>query len=574
MNGRVIMSTKNSSMGAGKPSKTSATRVGSLRALLAEAGRLASVGTSQEEIIEWITGVGAAAGLRVHHDLHDWHLREVAPTVALDVAAPTTAAVLDVAPTQPVAATTPGRRKKKNGPKPIVVMPPATRSRDGKHQLSLVDLFRCGASTVPAAVEADANRGGTVCRLVFGCDKQGSGLVRGRGKTFYDQSVGVVIDAHTWRVLAAPPGIFAANVASAPIDQYLERGLYDVIRVDDGTVVTLYSWTHPTKGIVWGLATSNAYDVSPLKWSGPLTYAEIFHDLASRLYPEFVRESGLRLVDSQTLDFPNLDPKRCYTIGFRHHNFHPMRIDPERMWLIHCADLGDDEPNILYGSRLYDVPSHTLCAFPEKVTVAFLRGRVNGSLAEAAAYLAGDCQNDLREPCLNYGYILRSRDRAVTGVLSDILVESPLLIHVRKLAYERAPRAVRDHITEGERQEYNAWRAYLTPRSREIYLGIFPDWADRFAEFGVFVDGVVSQAVHIVRQRAMASPPAPPKTATGQIAAALLEHILACEKQLPEFSKDIDSIIRDYAVNSQHALIYLRGLNARSKKVGADEPAQ
>ena len=112
---------------------------------------------------------------------------------------------------------------------------------------------------------------------------------------------------------------------------------YDIIRVDDGTVVTLYKWNHPQHGSVWGMASNNGYDVSSLYWMGPMTYAEVFYDLALRRYPEFVAQTGMAIArtgKSTRLTFTKLDPSFSYTVGFRHHNFHPVVEDPERMWSI------------------------------------------------------------------------------------------------------------------------------------------------------------------------------------------------------------------------------------------------
>ena len=71
----------------------------------------------------------------------------------------------------------------------------------------------------------------------------------------------------------------------------------------------------------------------PFKVGGDETYAEVLFELLAKS-PTFLAATGLRLrrsficVDDVRLDFQTLDRGRCYTIGFRHPNFHPMAADP------------------------------------------------------------------------------------------------------------------------------------------------------------------------------------------------------------------------------------------------------
>ena len=117
-----------------------------------------------------------------------------------------------------------------------------------------------------------------------------------------------------------------------------------MIQVIDGTVVTIYSWTQPKKGLEWCLTSANGYDVSNLKCGGDETYAEVLFELLAKS-PTFLPATDLRLkrglfcVDDVPLDFQTLKRGRCYTIGFRHPNFHPMATDPPGVWNIQSVDL-------------------------------------------------------------------------------------------------------------------------------------------------------------------------------------------------------------------------------------------
>ena len=78
---------------------------------------------------------------------------------------------------------------------------------------------------------------------------------------------------------------------------------------------------------MWFLVSANGFDVSHLKWGGDDTYAEVLFELLAKS-PAFLAATGLRL-----------ERGRCYTIGFRHPNFHPMVADLPGVWNIQPVDL-------------------------------------------------------------------------------------------------------------------------------------------------------------------------------------------------------------------------------------------
>ena len=176
---------------------------------------------------------------------------------------------------------------------------------------------------------------------------------RGDGSRSYAECNGAAIDVRTWTLFAVPPCAFDPRPSKKEVDRafaapdadgVVRTGHYNVIQVIDGTVVTMYTWTHPKKGLVWCLASANGFDVSHLKWGGDETYVEVLFELLAKS-PTFLAATGLRLrcgllcVDDVRLDFQTLERGRCYTIGFRHPNSHPMVADPSGVWKNQSVDL-------------------------------------------------------------------------------------------------------------------------------------------------------------------------------------------------------------------------------------------
>ena len=464
--------------------------------------------------------------------------------------------------------------------------------------------------------------GAAVCRLLLSCGRRASASAAQR------EFGGLVIDTRTWAIIAAPPLALNPRPVAAVVDARLAAGDYEVYRVNDGTVVTLYSSEHPQLGRVWSMATINGYDVSPLRWMGPLTFAEVFFDLATRLYPAFVAAAGARL-EGGRLAFDGLDPASTYVIGFRHHNFHPLRADGERMWLIQSGGGDADAGGNAGGAGGIAAGGAGIAAgalgLPLAVPVPLAAlSQVTGTppvvQPPTVASLAASCANALEEALalvamagagaaapatagaspFHYGYILRLRPGAAAAPdHAHVLIESPLMARVRRLAYERAPRAVRGGLTADDRFAYAGMQAFLTMGEREMFVGLFPEVAPAFAEYSRFVNGVISEAVHELRLRqrepkgGAAAPPgggaaagsaaagaaantgravSRPATFAGHIAAKLIAY-RSQQVEIAAPHRDAESIVRDMIIVPEFAYLFMRAVAASRGPAVSAPPA-
>jgi hypothetical protein len=371
---------------------------------------------------------------------------------------------------------------------------------------------------------------------------------------------GVVIDAATWEPLAIPPRAFRVAPPtgtrdgvewSRVVNTYLGRDRYDIVRVDDGTVLTLYSYVVDTdaglRQIEWGLATSNGFDVSKLCWMGSRTYAEIFFSLAP---PELRVATGLRLADGR-LRFDRLDSGSCYTVGIRHHDFHPLVADPARMWQIQTARL--DTKKVSYSGGLPGVPWQTLVD-PRSLagkgatwpTVETLRAFGVGALDRARAFMRGGPPTEF-----HYGFILRSKNAAETGCYSDILIESDLLTKVREIVYEQPEAGEERYITSTNRLQFQAMRAFLDARNREIATDLFPQWGGLCSSF----DSHLGRIMTDVRAQA-----------PDALVTTLVKH---AKKHISGFDAARDESLgklRDMLSQREHAVVLLKHLETVGAK--------
>ena len=284
----------------------------------------------------------------------------------------------------------------------------------------------------------------------------------------------------------------------------IRTGHYNVIQVIDGTVVTIYSCTHPKKGLVWCLASANGFDLSHLEWGGDETYAEVLFELLAKR-PTISAATGLRLrrgllcVDDVRVDFQTLDREQCYTIGFCHSNFHPMAADPPGVWNIQSVDLAS---GVAMAAGLPGIPRQAAynredlvrlvgCQDVRRrgIRVEDLELISRSALADAKSSIAGKPVPRLLafNTSSNYGFILRSLR---PEVCLDVLYASPLLHRVRHLIYSRRP------PQQVQSVGYNNLRVFLCPSDRSDFLELFPEFAPCFVIHETFVNNVVDLVIN------------------------------------------------------------------------------
>lgn len=531
-----------------------------LVSLVAELQRRARAGASQGVLVGWLYHLSKGLGIRMRYDEHEVATPPQSNTVAEK--------------------TSDARQSKRRG-RPI----PYTITK-GHMVLHFDDA---------ALLEHDPPPGGDfghliageklVGRIILSCDRRHGNATA----PLCVESNGAVIDAQTWRLLAVPPRAFTTQPVVREVDRGLSvpdsdgqvrTGIYDIIRVNDGTIVTLYRWEHPKKGPVWCLASSNGYDVSHLKWMGDKTYAELVYELLAA-YPEFVAATGAQLLydhlckNDVRLNFTLLDPDNCYTIGFRHSNFHPLAADPPGIWTIQTTKLTSGVPR--FSAALPAIPQQTFVSREDIIHLAAVRGRSAGvgggglvvadfvhisrsALIDAKAIIAGGGSAE----SFNYGFILRPRNPGA-NVSYDILCESPLLRRVRHLMYKRPHNDVNEELTEKTRLEYNALRGFLTIPDRQDFIELFPEFRPRFKVYDNFLSETVNQILRFAREQNLA----PEKTTVSQIVAwTMFAHIRKYQKDFDVFDEKARFIISDCITRPDYTTLYLKAI------LPADRPAQ
>lgn len=357
---------------------------------------------------------------------------------------------------------------------------------------------------------------------------------------------GCVIDTVKWKVLTVPPVAFNKRQMPNVIETFYKQGLYDVIKVIDGTVVTIYYWNNS-----WNISSCNSYDVSSFYWMGDLTYAEIIYDLFSKLYPDAIIKNGIQLNDN-TLTFSNLQKNKSYTIGFRHHNFHPLLSDPEYIWNIQNVNLSTHK--IEYNDGILGIPNQQIINAIDSLDQ--LNHINNISMSNALTNI-----KTAESKSFSYGFILRSKDISITKEYSNILMSSILLKQIKKNIYNYPSNSLKQFITHTNRIEYIAIKNYFNKSEHNDMIQLYPQLFEKYSIYNRCISDVIACTLTIMKNKQTnTTEPLNFQVCIITLAHSLLKHISKYEA-LDPYHKDTESILRDYYSNIEYSVLFINAIN-------------
>lgn len=302
--------------------------------------------------------------------------------------------------------------------------------------------------------------GGIPTRILITHNRLGetSGLAAGAN--------GVVYDAVTKSVLCVPGMSLTYSPTPALITAALSTPGAKVYEAADGTTVNLYY-----DGSAWCMGTIHAWDVSSYTWIGAKTYREQFEETA-KLYG---------------WNWDQLDKTLTYTVGFRCADFHALRFDPPRCWLISA------QSTVTMETVVVDTKLPLQVEVPVDVTAAKASAtRLIDSAAGAYSDFVYSIRSNQRTIPINYGYIVKTPTQS-------LFIESSLMKRVRLLLYNFPKSGI--VLDNRNRQQYVLLKAYLNYLRVDEFLLVFPQFKQQFETFTSFFNTLTDRVVEMLRNR-------------------------------------------------------------------------
>ena len=281
---------------------------------------------------------------------------------------------------------------------------------------------------------------------------------------------GLVFDTQNMRPLVIPPLTYRSNIDTSIVNGHLSNNLYDVIYVNDGTVINLYWWRNS-----WHISTARSYDITDKKW-GALTYKEVVSNI---------------LGDNEEKFYNALDTTKSYTFGVKHADLHPFKekqVDPiNTIWFI--QSVSTDTLKVEYTcDKLVEFGIYTQTYVQSQVSnVRHLFTDLNQAMDDFIYN-----QHPGYKPL--YGFILRSKDPSKTGSYSNILLESTLLQKIRQLYYHSSLNIAAQEMLY-DRNTYILIYSYLDTNRHILFKKLFPQFIEQFNKLDVITTTIVKNII-------------------------------------------------------------------------------
>lgn len=363
------------------------------------------------------------------------------------------------------------------------------------------------------------------------------------------QCNGVVLEYPTWNVLSVPPMMFNPKFNVKFISKNLNQ--YTFYKAVDGTVVTLYYYNNN-----WCMSSSNGYEINKFQWMGDKTYEQALRDVLNK-YPDF--------------SFDKLDKRRCYTIGFRHSDFHPLLSDPASAWFIQSTEIDNSSEHNFALSTSDDIiglPLQTKVVIETQDQFYNALTQCNNALNNYMNSVRRNDGKDISALSINYGLVIRGNFTTL-GASANIFIESELMKKIRQLMYNLPKDHGRNQINHSNRMEYTILRAYLNYTSaRYMFINLFPQFAPQYEKYSNIISKIVNRITQSYRNKTVRD--AISSRANGldktkknnsqsvcidKLAAAFIDH-LSKNERINVFDPQSKNIIHDYIVDPKYVNIY------------------
>lgn len=265
------------------------------------------------------------------------------------------------------------------------------------------------------------------------------------------QCGGVVVEYNTNKILAFPPKPCnpRRNFKNVDLTQY------DVYQINDGTTVTLYHYDDK-----WQVSSLNGYSVGALVWAGTKTFKQVLTEC---------------LATCADFSWDRLDTNKCYTVGFRHPEYHPFNPN-KKVWFIQSVDLSSQNVDEF-------IPN-----YEDDIGIPF-QTKVDMTIKTLIENVQNAGFNYIRDGTIDMGYILRPNS---DNDIEHILLESSLLKYIKKFVYnDRSGRLnprEENYVGANNRMIYIALKSYLDVNDHYVFKSLFSQHVDLYDLFNEFIE--------------------------------------------------------------------------------------
>jgi hypothetical protein len=280
---------------------------------------------------------------------------------------------------------------------------------------------------------------------------------------------GLVLNRHTYKPLVVPPRTLRFNIDTNASNVFLHQGFYHIYKAADGTCFNLYYFNGK-----WVISTAKGHTMNDVKWDSK-TYQETISECL-----ETIGLTWEKFTDT-------LNPKRSYSFGFSHPGRHKFMADVPKLWFIQSVVTDESSETYLWAS---DQTPIELIPTQERYTTPVL------ALKDLYRKVRSALEDYLATGEVCFGFILRSVNPGLTKNHSDLFIESSLMCTIRRFWYENSI-IEQCHKNGWNMEKAVTLNAYLNTKNRDVFVKLFPQYAQTFQTYAVEIDKIVSSMVDV-----------------------------------------------------------------------------
>lgn len=268
-----------------------------------------------------------------------------------------------------------------------------------------------------------------------------------------------------WDVLVVPPQCFNMNkLALKQLDLYYKANYYNCFKAYDGTSINLYYYND-----TWRISSIRGYDVTDLVFVNGQTYKEVLDSLLDK-YEHF--------------SYSILDINKCYSLCFRYNQYHLFKEDKINdennsyvifLQSVDIKNMNNGKDNLSYNTNI---------GLPKQEYIDHNPISIN-QLYDKMNYSITLYKNNI----INYGYILRSKNKNMNNEYKNVFIESKLMSLIRNAIYNyKNNNIVDDNYSLELVVKLNT---FLNHKSFNLYSEIFNEFTNDYNLYKKYIGKLI-----------------------------------------------------------------------------------
>lgn len=255
-------------------------------------------------------------------------------------------------------------------------------------------------------------------------------------------------DIDNIKPLVIPQYSFISHYDKNILQKFISDGLYDVYKIEDGTVINLYYYENNE---CWTISTNRGIDMNNCKFND-ISYIKMLEDV---LYKKNIEIDKF---------FESLNKETCYTFNIKHNSIHKFNNNEginNNIWFLQSVHIPTlTRNNNLDIDYISEIKNQESTEYNEKIINKYSEKSIN---------------DYINKNNINLGYILKSKNPELTHIHSNILIESNLMRKIRQLLYNNKFIKMSNKF-DIDRKSLTVIDAYLNINNSNLFINLFPEY--------------------------------------------------------------------------------------------------